>query len=576
MASNKSTSAAVVGIDIGTDSIKFAEAKLGKDGVSITGLGIARTPDGALEGEFIVDAPAVASAIKTLLQDNHIKTRTCVSSIGGQSRTVTRVVEVPKGTDKELAETMKWEVERQVPFSPDDIEMDFAALRPPSDDPNVQSMEVLLAVAQSEHVQSHVDAIMAAGLKPVAIDVPTLAAGRALIPTEYEQTPDEEITGVLSIGAENTDLGIFENGVLVFPSPPIGIAGSSFTREISEALGVSMEEADLLKKEYASVDLNAFGAAGGFDIGAMGEQTSYDVGYDTAYTSYDTPFAGDDTAMDADAAFAPADMNDLSPGLDIPGIDQPVDEGGFSFDAGMEAASDELTPEGASDFEMAGPFQPDSDFGGGEEVQPEFTQEAADSVTDWAPAGPDFDLGEEAESILYGQPGLDEPAPAAEEVSTGAEPAGDTHHFDFTLDQTVAPAGTPQPDYDFSDIEDSSSFQPLHVDTGVVSDDPQMTERVFQAISSVLVDLATEIRRSIEYYNVRYSKMPQKIILCGGTAKMPHLDEFLAGELGMPVEVAAPFTNAAARVPDFSEYYLKEIAPLFSVSIGLAIRDMVG
>ena len=150
-----------------------------------------------------------------------------------------------------------------------------------------------------------------------------------------------------------------------------------------------------------------------------------------------------------------------------------------------------------------------------------------------------------------------------------------THYFDFESDQTVAPMSGPQPVYDFSDIEGEEEVVPEHVDVDI-SDDPQTTERVFQAISGVLVDLATEIRRSIEYYNVRYSKMPQKIILCGGTAKMPHLDEFLSRELGMPVEVANPFTNAAAQVPEFSSYYLKEIAPLFSVSVGLAIRDMVG
>lgn len=57
---------------------------------------------------------------------------------------------------------------------------------------------------------------------------------------------------------------------------------------------------------------------------------------------------------------------------------------------------------------------------------------------------------------------------------------------------------------------------------------------------------------------------------------MPRLDKYLSGELGIPVEVADPVKNVQANVPGASGQYLKEVSPLFAVSIGLAIRDMVG
>ena len=88
--------------------------------------------------------------------------------------------------------------------------------------------------------------------------------------------------------------------------------------------------------------------------------------------------------------------------------------------------------------------------------------------------------------------------------------------------------------------------------------------------------MAEDLRRSVEYYSTKYSKMPARVFLCGGTAKIPKLDEYLSRELGVPVEVADPLKNIRTNLPAASPQYLREISPLFSVSVGLAIRDMIG
>ena len=66
------------------------------------------------------------------------------------------------------------------------------------------------------------------------------------------------------------------------------------------------------------------------------------------------------------------------------------------------------------------------------------------------------------------------------------------------------------------------------------------------------------------------------IYLCGGTAKIPKLDQFLSRELGVSVVVADPVKKLHVNVPQASPQYLKDMSPLFSVCIGLAIRDMIG
>ncbi|GBC94614.1 Cell division protein FtsA [bacterium HR16] len=105
--------------------------------------------------------------------------------------------------------------------------------------------------------------------------------------------------------------------------------------------------------------------------------------------------------------------------------------------------------------------------------------------------------------------------------------------------------------------------------------DPLRIE-VFDAIAPVLGDFLAEVRRSLEFYRGRVQGARiDEIVLCGGTARMKNLDKFLAQELGIPVSVADPLTHQEALVRRYSMPYLQEVAPLMTVAIGLAIRDMI-
>jgi type IV pilus assembly protein PilM len=514
----------VVGLDIGTDSIKVAEAKFAKDGITITGLGIARTPQGAIENEVIVDSKALGDAIKALLNESGIKTRKCVSCVSGASQVVVRVISVPKMKREELAETMKWEVERHVPFSPSEVVMDFQPLDLPGADPAAAEMEVLLAVAQQQLIDSHVEALLAAGLKPIAIDIEPLAVSRSLVELSKNGAMSETVA-VVNIGSARTDLGIFENGILTFPSPPVGVAGINFTREIAEALGQTLEQAEVTKREFAAVNLDGFQTVPDDDPAPQPPPAAEPTVFDTAFSpaaGISSPFDLDETTPDESGLAAePASPSDFVDTIDGPVFD--VSDGiGPSFDLG------------AVDQPAAAPAGPSFDLGGD-------VEEPA------APAAPAFDLAD------------DEPEPEPEPV---AEPSFD-----------LSDAGK---EADHGQQAEPQVATPVTASAPVAFEDGSTEAQVFQAISGVLVDLANELRMSFDYYSNRYSKMPERVYLCGGTAKMPKLDEFLSRELGLPVVVADPIKNLPVQMPGASPQYLNEISPLLSVCIGLAIRDMIG
>ena len=240
-----------VGLDVGSDRIKAVELVPGRQGPTVRALGIAPTPPGAMENNIVVDAQLLGQAIKKLLKESGIGTNHSVSSVSGQSALVVRVIEVPRMSDSELAETMKWEVERHVPFAANEVIMDFQPIERADTPPDSQNMEVLLAVAQQDMIDRHVDMLFAAGLKPIAVDVEPLACCRALI----ELGPDpygKKTTAVINIGASNTDVGIFKDGVLAFPRT-LPLAGSTFTRAIATQMGVDEEQAEELKMRHGQV-----------------------------------------------------------------------------------------------------------------------------------------------------------------------------------------------------------------------------------------------------------------------------------------------------------------------------------
>ncbi|MGC8667599.1 MAG: type IV pilus assembly protein PilM [Chthonomonadales bacterium] len=240
-----------VGLDIGSKHIKVAELVPGRNGPTLRALGVAPTPAEAVENSVIVDPQLLGQAVKKLLKESGISTKNSVSSLSGQTALVVRVIEVPRMSESELAETMKWEVERHVPFAASEVIMDFQPIEREDTPADAQNMEVLLAVAQQDMVDRHVEMLFAAGLSPSAIDVEPLAVSRSLI----ELGPDpygHRTIAIINIGASNTDIGIFRDGILAFPRT-LPLAGDSLTRAIAAQMGVTEDQAEELKLKYGEV-----------------------------------------------------------------------------------------------------------------------------------------------------------------------------------------------------------------------------------------------------------------------------------------------------------------------------------
>ena len=108
-------------------------------------------------------------------------------------------------------------------------------------------------------------------------------------------------------------------------------------------------------------------------------------------------------------------------------------------------------------------------------------------------------------------------------------------------------------------------------------DGDALKQEVFAAISSVLVDLSQELKRSLDYYKSRTGDAPiHEVLLVGGTAKLRGLTSYLETSLdNVPTRLGDPLQFITVVSRQMSEEKLQDVASLFPVSIGLGARNLM-
>jgi type IV pilus assembly protein PilM len=116
--------------------------------------------------------------------------------------------------------------------------------------------------------------------------------------------------------------------------------------------------------------------------------------------------------------------------------------------------------------------------------------------------------------------------------------------------------------------EEAEALKIRERDAGAQS---QEVERIIQATAE---QLATEVRRSLEFFAASSSGGEiKKIFLSGGCAKIQMLPGLIEERISMPVEVFNPFAKIEYNPDTFDPEYIKQIAPLAAVGVGLALRS---
>ncbi|MFZ5981743.1 MAG: type IV pilus assembly protein PilM [Candidatus Zixiibacteriota bacterium] len=214
-----------VGLDIGASSIKLVKLDHGKNGYSVSNIGIRELPPEAIVADEIRDREAVIFNIQSLIDQTDPKIKDVVVSISGHG-VITDKFTIDKKTGPEAEQAILFETEQRAPFDVDDVTLDYHIIKT---DEEVSKMEVLLVAARKEYLQMYLDLIEDCGLRPVIVDDDAFAILNAY-ENNYEVDPSR-VTALVNIGFDVTNITYISEGL--FKATRDVSAG---TREIYNAI----------------------------------------------------------------------------------------------------------------------------------------------------------------------------------------------------------------------------------------------------------------------------------------------------------------------------------------------------
>jgi len=102
----------------------------------------------------------------------------------------------------------------------------------------------------------------------------------------------------------------------------------------------------------------------------------------------------------------------------------------------------------------------------------------------------------------------------------------------------------------------------------------------WRVVQPLMDELIREIRRSIHFYQSQFPEgAPEaqvgKVVLTGGTARMPGLDAYVSAKLSTPAEVASVFRQTAIGAGRVSQQFIDEHGAVLAVCAGLALKELV-
>jgi len=231
----------VIGLDIGSSSIKLVELREGKGGFRLQNVAMSPLPPEAIVDGALMDSVTIINTIRDLTTASKTKTKDVVTSVSGHSVIVKKIA-LPVMTEAELEESIQWEAERYIPFDINDVNIDFQIFGTGAENP--EAMDVVLVAAKKDIINDYVSVIMESGLNPLIIDIDSFALENMLA-INYEIEKDETVA-IANVGANITNINILRNNVTGF-TRDIFKGGNQITEEIQRQLHIDYEEAEKIK-----------------------------------------------------------------------------------------------------------------------------------------------------------------------------------------------------------------------------------------------------------------------------------------------------------------------------------------
>ena len=253
----KKKSTSVLGIDIGSSSIKVVQLKKKGDKAILETYGelsLGPYADVSVGQSTNLPTSKIIQAVNDLLAEKEvaITTRICGLAIPFKASLLS-IIEMPKTGERELAGMINIEARKYIPVSISEVTIDWSIIPkseieediPESKSNKIKMVDILLVAIHNNIINQYKEIVSKTGLDAKFFEIEVFSSMRAVL--EGVQGP----LMIFDMGASTTKLYIVERG-LVHNSHTINGGSQDITANIARILNISIEEAEVIKRSVGA------------------------------------------------------------------------------------------------------------------------------------------------------------------------------------------------------------------------------------------------------------------------------------------------------------------------------------
>lgn len=251
-----------VGVDIGTSAVKIVEIVKEDNRLRLSNYGILELEPGA-DTMIAVNQPEISSSkrltdndivwgIKEVIRRTGIKGRNVVASIPSFPTFATTIT-MPFSSEDEIAKSVPFEARKYIPIPLNEVKLKWAIIgvNKASKTGDLRgvggsggpSVDIFFVAVPNEEIKRYEVIMKSADLNLIDLELENFALVRSLLGNDLSPT------AIINIGGRGSSIVIVDGGYQRV-NRDYEIGSFAITKAISKSLGVSLQRADELKKNF--------------------------------------------------------------------------------------------------------------------------------------------------------------------------------------------------------------------------------------------------------------------------------------------------------------------------------------
>ena len=233
-----------LGLDISDRILKMVQLKKTRDKVKLQGLGKYRLHKGVIDDGIIKDQSSFAKAVRALMNNpifGGFSSNEVIACLP-DSKTYIKLIEVPASPNR-LNDVVRTEIEKYIPLPTKEIYFDWQLIGSTGNE-----HQILIAASPRQLADSYIEALSAAKLSVVGLELESLSLCRALLAEENSTYQGQYNNNycLIDIGATHTSLTIYSKNTIIL-SVSLPISSDEVTKKIAGALEIKLSQAEKAK-----------------------------------------------------------------------------------------------------------------------------------------------------------------------------------------------------------------------------------------------------------------------------------------------------------------------------------------